>query len=240
MAIRKLRTTDASGNAPSAADLDAAAEEQKMEDATAGMTVDDAQELVDYLVAHGHSEEEAQTFVAQHPESIRLAVKGHTAPAPVPPPTTPAAHPPKTEQPGTEQAAPASRQGPASFQAPGPGVNWTDPKLDTTKKDSMGNEKLDQGTFGPKGKSVPPDVQTEVERQAAADAKEAKLAKGMASTAGVDSVGKPKGAFKTISQGVDKHGAKIPDKVDYSQPLEKPVHAGPRGKGAPKDTYRAK
>lgn len=240
MAIRKLRTTDASGNAPSAADLDSVAEEQKMKEATAGVTVDDAQELVDYLVAHGHTEQEAQTFVAEHPESIRAAVKGHTAPAPVPPPTTAAAHPPIRAQKSTQQSAPASRQGPASFQAPADNVNWTDPKLDTTKKDSLGNEKLDQGTFGPKGKSVPPDVQTETERQASADAKEAKLAKGMASTAGVDSVGKPKGAFKTTSQGHDKHGAKIPDNVDYSQPVEAPVHAGPRGKGAPKDSYRAK
>jgi hypothetical protein len=148
--------------------------------------------------------------------------------------TTPPATPETAEQPAEHGAAPAS-ESPASFLQRHPDTDYTDPKLDTTKQDSMGNEKSDDRTFGPQNA---PDTMTADQRQAAADDRDAKLRKGMASTATKDSTGKPKGEFKVVPQGHDKHGARIPDKVDYDKPIEPPaVMVGPRGVGAAKDSF---
>jgi hypothetical protein len=112
------------------------------------------------------------------------------------------------------------------------------PDFDTDKFDSTGKSVKDGSPIAPRGADKPPDVMTDAERAAVVRKQEAKLAKGMPNTSMVDSIGKRKGAFKVIPQGLDRNGARIPDKVDYSQPVEvhNPVH-GPRGKGAPKDTF---
>ena len=112
------------------------------------------------------------------------------------------------------------------------------PDFDTDKFDSTGKNVKDGSPIAPRGADKPADVMTDAERAAIVTKQEARLAKGMPNTSMVDSIGKPKGAFKTVAQGLDKHGARIPDKVDYAQPVEahNPVH-GPRGKGAPKDTF---
>lgn len=110
--------------------------------------------------------------------------------------------------------------------------------FDSDKFDSTGKGKKDGSLLGPRGADTPPDVMSDVERGKAAKAQEARLSKNMPSTHGVDSVGNKKGSFEVTSQGLDKHGAKIPDKVDYSKPVT-PVAAqvGPRGSSAPKDTF---
>jgi hypothetical protein len=181
--------------------------------------------------------------------AIRILKKPERPAKPVAPPARPSrakpdslstapAAAPVVEQPSAPGFAPSTAMGPPSFLAPPDNVNWTDPNRDTTKEDSLGNKKTDLGTFGPKGDSLPPDVQTDAQRQAAADAKEAKLQQGMASTVAVDSLGEQKGRFAVTPQGYDKQGAKIPDEVDRSQVVEaQPVFTGPRGQGAPQDTF---
>lgn len=117
----------------------------------------------------------------------------------------------------------------------------TNPDFDQDKFDSTGKNVKSGSIPGPQGADKPPDVMTDEERAAVAKKQEAKLASGIASTHGVDSVGKLKGSFEVTPQGNDKNGAKIPDKVDYAKPVT-PVAAqvGPRGQGAPKDTYHRK
>lgn len=111
------------------------------------------------------------------------------------------------------------------------------PSLDSDKKDSLGNEK-DGVAVGPRGADLPPDVMTDADKQKVADAHEARLSKNMSSTDGKSSTGTPKGSFQTTAQGVNLHGMKIPDKIDYSKPVEAPpAQVGPRGVGAPQDTY---
>ena len=181
---------------------------------------------------------------APRPEKAKEATGGAAEEKPEPElqgHSMPSAEPKPPEQPITTAAAPDSAPAPSSFLPPNPNVVWNDPKADPAKNDSLGSEKSDKGEFGPRGASLPPDLQTDVQRQTAADEKEAKLRENMASTAHVDSIGRPKGAFKTAEQGFDSHGARIPDVVDYSQVLEEhPVHVGPRGQGAPKDTFHGK
>jgi hypothetical protein len=148
--------------------------------------------------------------------------------------STPPAHPEVPEQPSAPGDAPQP-EAPASFLTEHPDTSWIDAKLDTTKKDSLGNEKADDRTFGAPDA---PDSLTADERQVNADAKDAKLREGMASTVKKDSTGKAKGEFKVIPQGLDRNGARIPDKVDYSKPVEAPpAMVGPRGVGAGKDSF---
>jgi hypothetical protein len=198
MAILKLKNGQKNGAAastpalPSAADLDAVAEEQKAKEAT-----------------------------AQPAEQ-----------------STPPAIPEVPEQGSAAGFAPDSIAGPASFLSVSDKTDWSDPDRDTTKQDSLGNVKSDQRTFGPKGAAVPPDGQTPDERQSAEERRDAKMREHMPSTVGVDSIGRPKGHFRVIPQGYDRHGARIPDKVDTSQPIEPPpAHVGPRGSGAPADSF---
>jgi len=134
-----------------------------------------------------------------------------------------------------EQKA-AEATGPKSFVT-GEKGGPTNPSLDTTKFDSLGNAKEDAAAFGPRGVGAPLDVMTEEDKAKVAQAQEKKLQAGMSSTAKVDSVGTPKGEFAVTSQGHDKHGARIPDNVDYSKPVEGVAMVGPRGKGAQPDTY---
>jgi hypothetical protein len=113
----------------------------------------------------------------------------------------------------------------------------TNPSLDTTKFDSLGNAKGDLAPIGPRGVNQPLDVMTPEDKAKVADAQEKRLQAGMSSTAKVDSVGNAKGEFHVTPQGHDKHGARIPDKVDYTKPVETQPMVGPRGKGAQPDTY---
>lgn len=131
-----------------------------------------------------------------------------------------------------EQAAKtATAPKPPTAQAVGP-------SLDSDKKDSLGNDKSDVVPIGPRGDNLPGDVMTEAQKQAVTDKQDARLKVGMSSTDAKDSIGKAKGTYKHLPQGFDKHGARLPDKIDMSKPMEPPpVHVGPRGVGAPQDTY---
>ena len=163
--------------------------------------------------------------------------KEATTPKASPLATAPAT-PEVEEQTSAPGSAPDSMPGPASHLEPHPEMDFADRKRDTTKKDSLGSEKLDPYQSGPKGDVLPPDVQTDGQRQAAADEREAKMRKNMGSTVDIDSTGRKKGRFAVTPQGFDSHGARIPDKVDTSQLVEAhPVHVGPRGVGAPQDSF---
>lgn len=159
--------------------------------------------------------------------------------APHPQATAPA-HPEVEVQTSAPGLAPDSLPNPTSHGTQvfgGP----TQPSIDTTKFDDIGNVKDlgDHGEgFGPRGKNMPRDVMTDAQKQAHADAAEKVLQAGLAPTNAIDSVGKAKGSFVVTPQGHDDHGMRLPDKVDYSQPIE-PVaaHVGPRGVGAPQDTF---
>lgn len=105
--------------------------------------------------------------------------------------------------------------------------------------DSLGNPKSNVRLPGPgKADSAPPDAFTSEETAARTKQADAKRIGKMASTADVDSRGAPKGAFQVTPQGHDKNGMRLPDKVDYSKPLEAAPKHGPRGPNAPKDSYQ--
>lgn len=134
-------------------------------------------------------------------------------------------------------SAPPSAENTTSHRQAVPG-GPTNPSYDADKLDSTGeNVKLD-GIPGPRGVNLPLDVMGAGEREKIEQKREQRLAQGMSSTDSVDSTGKRKGHFETSPQGRDKHGMRLPDAVDYSAPVEE--HAamvGPRGQGAPKDTF---
>lgn len=136
-----------------------------------------------------------------------------------------------------EQSAALATSGPAPSFGVATKADGTGPSLDTTKFDSAGNAKADLGPVGPRGANLPLDVMTDAERAAIEAKTEKRLQAGMSSTAHVDSVGNPKGEFETKTQGHNIHGMRIPDKVDFSKPVEAPALVGPRGKGAQPDTY---
>jgi hypothetical protein len=118
---------------------------------------------------------------------------------------------------------------------PGGPIN---PSYDADKFDSLGKEAKEDGPQGPRGKNSPADVMTDDERAAVVQKEQDRLAQGMAPTDKIDARGDLKGHFEVTPQGHDKHGARIPDKVDYSKPLEEPpAHVGPRGVGAPPDSF---
>jgi hypothetical protein len=167
------------------------------------------------------------------------AIDGQHDLAPHPQATAPA-HPEVEVQTSAPGPAPDSLPNETSHGHGIPG-GPTHPSIDTTKFDDIGNVK-DLGEhgegFGPRGENKPRDVMTDAERQAHVDAAEKVLQAGLAPTNAIDSVGKAKGSFAVTPQGHDDHGMRLPDKVDYSQPIE-PVaaHVGPRGVGAPPDTF---
>lgn len=221
---------------PTAAELKAqAAELEAQAAALAAQAADeDAEE------AAGATSNEATD--AGQPSAADLdAVAAEQAAAEATSHSTPAATPVPPEQPSTPGAAPAPALGPASFLTANPNVDWSDPNRDGSKVDSLGNEKTDTYQAGPKGKSLPPDVQTDAQKQAAMDAENQRLSQNMANTQGVDSTGKPKGTFEITPGGRTRQGVKLPDTVHYDKPIEAPQKmVGPRGVNAPKDTYAAK
>lgn len=112
------------------------------------------------------------------------------------------------------------------------------PSLDSDKFDSLGNRKTDDQTPGSgKGPTAPLDSFSVDEIAAKNKAAQKKLETSNLSDS-VDSRGMKKGSFEVTPQGLDKHGARIPDKVDYSKPLDAPAIHGPRGKNAPKDSFQ--
>lgn len=114
------------------------------------------------------------------------------------------------------------------------------PSLDTDKMDSLGNPKNDATLPGSgKGATAPDDSFTAEEKAAQQKASDVKAAANVASTDEVDSRGMKKGSFQVTPQGYDKHGMRLPDKVDYSKPLDPPAVHGARGKGAPKDSFQS-
>lgn len=135
------------------------------------------------------------------------------------------------------KAAPASLPNPTSHATPvlgGP----TQPSLDTDKFDDFGHMK-DQAEvpMGPRGKNLPGDAMLAEDRAAAAVATEDSKRNLYGSTKAHDSRGDQKGSFEVTAQGHDKHGMRIPDKVDYSKPVEASAVHGPRGKNVPKDCF---
>lgn len=129
---------------------------------------------------------------------------------------------------------------PPSFRKPTLG-GPTNPSYDADKLDSTGKNEKSGEVLGPRGADKPGDVMSDDERAAIAKKREDRLAKGMSPTHSTDSTGNPKGHFATIAQGNDKHGARIPDEIDYSTVVEPHLPAlGPRGPGAPKDTFHKK
>lgn len=129
---------------------------------------------------------------------------------------------------------------PPSFMKPTLG-GPTNPSYDADKLDSTGENEKSGEVLGPRGVDKPGDVMSDDERAAIAKKREDRLAKGMSPTHSTDSTGNPKGHFATIPQGNDKHGARIPDEIDYSTVIEPHLPTlGPRGPGAPKDTFHKK
>lgn len=162
-------------------------------------------------------------------------------------------------------AAPAS-QAPDAIAKPTPAENTGDQR-DTSKIDSLGNPKgafptteaeyhgerkgeqqvlRDQlpieaheplAGSGPRGANVSPEHLSEAKKQETAAAETTRLQQGMSSTDNKDSVGNPKGSFRTEEQGNDEHGARIPDVVTDEVVEEHPPMVGPRGKDAPKESF---
>ena len=135
------------------------------------------------------------------------------------------------------KAAPDSLPNLASHRKPilgGP----TQPSLDSDKFDGFGHAKDEtEARPGGRGHGAPADSMLAEDRAAAAAKSEDEKKSLYASTATLDSAGKPKGTFQVTPQGNNIHGMRIPDKVDYSKPVEAPVPHGPRGTGAPKDSF---
>ena len=126
---------------------------------------------------------------------------------------------------------------PAEEKQPTPAEPLAQPSLDTNKLDDLGAKKSDVVPIGPRGPHMPADAFTHEEREAKEKAADAKAGATMASTEATDSRGHDKGAFAVTPQGHDRHGARIPDKVDYTKPVDPPAIHGPRGPNAPKDTF---
>lgn len=150
---------------------------------------------------------------------------------------TPAAIPDVEEQkPASHDAAPPSLPN-TSSHIQGVKGGPLNPSLDSDKFDSLGEPK-EGGPVGPRGATLPLDVMTDADRQAVTDKQEARLKAGMSSTDHVDSRGNPQGAFKITPMGNNAMGARIPDHVDDSVLVEpNPPQVGPRGAGAPQDTF---
>lgn len=133
------------------------------------------------------------------------------------------------------QAAPPSLPNTTSHRIGIPG-GPTAPSLDTNKFDDVGVAKA-PGPIGPRGHGMPGDAMLAEDRAAASVASELKDRSLYASTAAHDSRGEQKGTFEVTPQGNNIHGMRIPDKVDYSKPIEPAAQHGPRGAGVPKDSF---
>ena len=164
-------------------------------------------------------------------------------PAPAAPEATPApAIPPQAPSAADLDAVAAEQAAKEATAAPIPPKQVLggpqSPSYDSDKFDSTGKNVKAEPRPGPRGQNLPPDVMSDADRAAISTKQEERLAKGLAPTHSIDSIGNKKGTFEVVPQGNDKHGARVPDKVDYSKPVT-PVAAqvGPRGKSAPKDTF---
>lgn len=134
---------------------------------------------------------------------------------------------------------------PSNFRAGGP----LNPSLNEDLHDSRGQPKKladEHGNYqpitaaqpvGPRGANVPLEHLSEAQKAETAAAEEKRLQRGMASTDFVDSRGEKQGEFKVEPQGFDTHGARIPDKITDELVEPPPPMVGPRGQGAPQDTY---
>lgn len=146
---------------------------------------------------------------------------------------------PDPQQPDISPAIPATDPQPVVPAPATPVIGPAAPSLDTDKCDSLGNPKHDSTLPGSgKGATAPDDSFTAEEKTAKQKDADAKAAAQVASTDDVDSRGMKKGAFAVTAQGYDKHGMRLPDKVDYSKPLDPPAVHGPRGHHAPKDSFQ--
>jgi hypothetical protein len=128
---------------------------------------------------------------------------------------------------------------PAEAKTPTP-VEGTGDSRDTDKVDSLGNEKTDKGLVGPRGANVSPEHLSEAKKGESAAAEQRRLQRGMSSTDFVDSIGNKQGEFRTEPQGLDKHGAKIPDKVTDERVEAPPPMVGPRGHSSPPESFHGK
>jgi hypothetical protein len=111
------------------------------------------------------------------------------------------------------------------------------PSRDEDKHDSLGNVKDDAGPVGPRGAHVSPEHLSEEQKAESARQQHEREHRGMSSTAAVDSRGESKHIFVHEPQGNDRHGARLPDRNTGELVEEAPKHVGPRGIGAPKDTF---
>jgi hypothetical protein len=141
-----------------------------------------------------------------------------------------------TPKSGSADTTPASQE-PEPIKKPVP-IEGTGDQRDTSKVDTLGNEKIHIDEVGPRGSNAPQDMLTDADRKRMAEEADRRAHQNMASTDKVDSVGNPQGHFETSPGGKDEHGAKKPDTVHYDRPIEEqPAHLGPRGKDAPKETF---
>jgi hypothetical protein len=191
----------------------------------------------------------------QHQDMPKASPKNPPDPVTPPAPSEPNPHatPPAMNESGptVPELGPRGDDAPADshiepLKAPEPSPSFrpaipggpTNPSYDADKMDSTGKGEKDGAPVGPRGVNRPGDVMSDADRAQIAVKAEEKLRKGMSSTDSVDSIGTPKGSFETIDQGLNQHGMRNPDKVDFDSPVEahQPM-VGPRGKGVPKDTF---
>lgn len=152
-----------------------------------------------------------------------------------------------TVEPSPHAAAPPSAE-PEPIRKPTPAEGTGDSR-DTDKVDSLGTEKGDQtageahdplaGT-GPRGANVSPEHLSEAKKVESTAAEQKRLQKGMSSSDFVDSIGNKQGEFVTEAQGLDKHGARIPDKITDELKEPPPPMIGPRGHHAPPESFHGK
>lgn len=124
----------------------------------------------------------------------------------------------------------------------------TGDQRDTSKLDSVGNVKGDPAEeapealhgSGPRGVGAPNESLEAEEKRLRDRIADIRAQRGMSSTDQVDSIGNAQHVFKQEEQGHDKHGMRIPDKSTGEIVETAPVHVGPRGAGAPPDTFHGK
>lgn len=151
-----------------------------------------------------------------------------------------------------QQAAAPEEQKPAvvppsNFRAAGP----LNPSLNEDLNDSRGDPKTEEKDgkqvpitkpqpIGPRGVNVPPEHLTEARKAETAEAEARRLQQGMSSTDAVDSRGVKQGTFEIVPGEKDAAGVKQPDTVTDVLIEAQPAQIGPRGVGAPPETYHGK
>jgi hypothetical protein len=113
-----------------------------------------------------------------------------------------------------------------------------DGKADRSK-DAV-EEHDEQHGSGPRGAGAPNESLADEEKRLRERLADIRSQRGMSNTDQVDSIGNAQHAFKHEVQGHDKHGARIPD-LNTGEIVESaPAHIGPRGLGAPPETFHGK